>query len=373
MQENSKIEITKLQKSYIIGKTMNSRLGGVACHAYLEINGENIDAIRLEKAWNLVINNHLMTQAKIDNDGKVTLCKEKKPRSFRVFDISQKDLSTIEKILMDCRQNISHRKMMIDRGQGLELFLFVLPDNKNRICFDIDLTLCDVYGIQELLNELADTYMRGKIKTKYIWKYRSSPNIIEINNRCPVEVISTFGSNAEELSSCNYHSLNFMIDQIGIKQLRLYFEKENRDLFVGMLDLLLQSKNRSSLSTNFIVNIPCFLPSEKNEDFVRDNTKIIWLIGKYSVEFHNKLYEIIQDKVASDKEEWYIPNNGVIPVVYSFNQNGVFLNNTFRKCFGNLGYMISQTPNVCLDVQLFKMMDGLLINFVYPEQMNGFV
>ena len=89
------------------------------------------------------------------------------------------------------------------------------------------------------------------------------------------------------------------------------------------------------------------------------------------MEFHNKLYGIIQDKVVSDKEEWYTPDNGVIPVVYSFNQNGVFLNNTFRKCFGNLGYMISQTPNVCLDVQLFKMTDGLLISFVYPEQMNG--
>ena len=34
-------------------------------------------------------------------------------------------------------------------------------------------------------------------------------------------------------------------------------------------------------------------------------------------------------------------------------------------------YMISQTPNVCLDVQLFNMVDGILISFVYPLEMEG--
>ena len=42
------VGITKLQKSYLVGRELNHSLGGVVCHAYLEISGSDIDATRLE-------------------------------------------------------------------------------------------------------------------------------------------------------------------------------------------------------------------------------------------------------------------------------------------------------------------------------------
>lgn len=43
-----KFDLTDVQYSYLIGREDDQILGGVGCHAYLEIDGKNIEADRLD-------------------------------------------------------------------------------------------------------------------------------------------------------------------------------------------------------------------------------------------------------------------------------------------------------------------------------------
>ncbi len=371
MDINKKIEITKLQKSYIVGKSMNQNLGEVSCHAYYEFKGKEIDSKKLEKAWEKLMKRHVMTQAKIDCNGKVDVSDSKMPKRFFCFDLRKLSDEEIRKKLEDCRKNISHRKMMLERGQGLGLILFILPQNKNRICFDIDLTLCDVNGIQELLNELAYIYDSSEDTVKkYVWKENNLVKKTYIEGKKEL-IRFPYGENASKLSNCHYRSLDYKMNMEQMEGLIEHFRKRNSDIFGGMLATLMESRNEKDFSKEFIVNIPYFMPTEEGEDFVRDNTKVFWIFGQQEIDLAENITNEVKRRICSEKEIVYVPEKGIIPVVYSFNQNGIFLNKTFRKCLGDLDYMISQTPNVCLDVQLFQMTDGLLLSFVYPEEMEG--
>lgn len=372
MKADNKVEITKLQKSYIIGKSMNQALGGVSCHAYYEFTGKKVDSEKLEKAWNMLMKRHVMTQAKINSDGKVDISGSKMPKRFFCFDLRNWSGEKIKQRLDDCRENISHRRMMIERGQGLGLILFLLPDNNSRICFDIDLTLCDVNGIQELLNELALLYQSTEeTEREYIWNAQRLLNKKQDTDIDKIIATVPYGANAKKLHSCHYRSLDYILDNRQVNVLRKYFEEKESDLFGGMLATLLESRNEKDFSKEFIVNIPYFMPTKEGDDFVRDNTRILWLTGQNEPDLAKKITNKVDTGINSDNELQYMPDEGIVPVVYSFNQNGVFLNEAFRQCFGDLDYMISQTPNVCLDVQLFYMTDGLWISFVYPEEMDG--
>ena len=49
--ENEPFSLTDVQYAYWIGRRDDQPLGGVGCHAYLEIDGKGVESQRLELAW----------------------------------------------------------------------------------------------------------------------------------------------------------------------------------------------------------------------------------------------------------------------------------------------------------------------------------
>ena len=96
-----------------------------------------------------------MTQVKIAKDATVSAADDLMNNAFWLFDARSRSVAEAKGYLQDCRRNFSHRKMDLSRGQGCGLVLFLLPQNRSRMCFDIELSICDVNGFQEMLNELA--------------------------------------------------------------------------------------------------------------------------------------------------------------------------------------------------------------------------
>ena len=365
MSEIKSINISELQRSYLVGRKMKSNLGGVACHAYFEFEGEGLDVDTFKKAWKATLKSHFMTSAKIKEDGKAYLSDEKLPKRLFIFDLSKEDKSSIDTSLKDCRKNLSHRKMELSRGQGVGGELFLLPGNKHRFCFDIDLAVCDVNGIQELLNELGTRY-EGHSFTLEEFASRSCEVTVrkqEIVEECGS---SSYGQNAGELSGCNYDSFDHKLTTKEVEKLGEMFKEKEGDLFSGMLFLL----SKTCADQKLCVNVPYFKKSLLSEDPVSDNTKIFWM----NVEKENLRLDELQKRIEtklSQEDRAYKKADGIVPVVYSYNQNGVFLNDDFINSIGKMTFMISQTPNVCLDVQLFNMLDGILISFVYPKELEG--
>ena len=55
--DNSPFRLTDVQYAYLAGRDEERTLGKVSCHAYMEFDGQDIDAARLEDAWNMAFQN----------------------------------------------------------------------------------------------------------------------------------------------------------------------------------------------------------------------------------------------------------------------------------------------------------------------------
>ncbi|RMI28194.1 non-ribosomal peptide synthetase [Nocardia stercoris] len=62
--------LSDVQRAYWIGRDAGLTLGGVDAHFYTEFDGADVDATRLEAAWNRLIARHPMLRAVIDADGR---------------------------------------------------------------------------------------------------------------------------------------------------------------------------------------------------------------------------------------------------------------------------------------------------------------
>ena len=61
--------LTDVQYAYWVGREDNQVLGGIGCHAYLEFDGNSVEAGRLEAAWNQLQYHHPMLRACFTEDG----------------------------------------------------------------------------------------------------------------------------------------------------------------------------------------------------------------------------------------------------------------------------------------------------------------
>lgn len=77
--------LTDVQQSYLMGRKKLFDYGGVACHIYLQLNYDHIDAARAEEIWNKLIAHHEMLRAVIHEEGYQQIM-EKAPH-FTVMDL----------------------------------------------------------------------------------------------------------------------------------------------------------------------------------------------------------------------------------------------------------------------------------------------
>ena len=155
---DNKFELTDIQYSYLIGREDDQVLGGVGCHAYLEIDGENIKEDRLKKAWNKLQYRHPMLRAKFTKDGYQEIMGKPYDEEIEIFDLSTLDEETSSLRLIEIRTQLSHRKLNVNEGQVAGLSLAKLLNNKFRIFFDIDLLVSDVMSMSIIIKELAELY-----------------------------------------------------------------------------------------------------------------------------------------------------------------------------------------------------------------------
>lgn len=156
--DSKQFVLTDVQYSYLIGREDEQILGGVGCHAYLEIDGENIKADRLKDAWNKLQYRHPMLRAKFTKDGYQEILDKPYSEEIEIFDLSTLNEETLHSRLIEIREQISHRKLNVNEGQVAGLSLAKFSDEKSRIFFDVDLLVSDVMSMSIIIKELAELY-----------------------------------------------------------------------------------------------------------------------------------------------------------------------------------------------------------------------
>ncbi|MGO5092388.1 amino acid adenylation domain-containing protein [Clostridium sporogenes] len=402
--------LTDVQYAYWIGRGENQYLGGVGCHGYMEIDGINVDKIKLEDAFQKVINHHPMLRVKYLKDGKQQIMKKSFLTEVIVNDFRAYDDSEIEKKLKSIRKKLSHRLLNIENGEVLGLQLSLLPNNKTRMHFDIDLLVADVQSFQIILRDLAAAYNRDESPRAPIeWNFAEYINIE--NKKIKIEKQKAkkywndrlktifkgpklpLKNNLNNITKTVFNRREHLFSSEEFSKLKKFSAENKVTVAMVLLTAYTNAIKKWSANKNFLMNIPLFdrKPSIKGiDDVVADFTNILLLevktdendsflaqVKKIQNQFHEDMNYTAYSGIELQRELVRInPGEKVFaPVVFSCNLGVPLINNEFKECFGKINYMISQTPQVWLDFQLFDMDGGLLCIWDAVEELfpNGFL
>nr|MCR5083844.1 amino acid adenylation domain-containing protein [Parasporobacterium sp.] len=383
--------LTEVQYAYWVGRKEGNSIGKVGCHGYLEIDGKCVDPMRLEYAWNVLQMHHPMLRVAYTDDGKQYIKKEPYKYGIDIYDYTDKDP---KEHLENMRNKLSHRLLDIDNGQVAELSITLLKNGCTRIHFDIDLLICDVKSFQIILRDLAHTYASGELPramadfnfADYIKKDQiRSDKLLDDAKKYWIERLKTMpGAPELPVKQKNIENPRFCRRKAVLETSRWEKFKEKASgcgitPAMALLTLYGEVMARFSQNKNFLMNIPLFNRNEEDEkieDVVADFTTILLLemnlearesfvskAKKVQERFHNDMEYIAYSGLKLEREYKKMhPGTGIVaPIVFSCNLGIPLFNKEFEDNLGQMAYMISQTPQVWLDFQLFDVNEGMMM------------
>ena len=122
--------LTDVQYAYWAGREDGQPLGGIGCHAYLEFDGNNVEAVRLEAAWNQLQYHHPMLRACFTEDGRQKIHERPFSEKMPVNDFLDMPEKEAYKKAEEVRERLSHRKLQIEKGEVAGIELTLLPSGK---------------------------------------------------------------------------------------------------------------------------------------------------------------------------------------------------------------------------------------------------
>lgn len=390
--------LSDVQQAYMIGREDSHLLGGVGCHAYFEFDCEDLNISELKNAWISLLSQHQMLRAKFTKEYTQFISETSFHDKLIVNDLSDCDFDLISKSLQEKRNILSHKKMSIDKGEVIRCELSILPNSKFRVHFNVDLIVADVKSIQILLNDFARFYLgdtvdihlsnwsfpehverkkRKNIKelklSESYWKNRINllPTYPELPVKKYVDIPRPpkFVRRSMVLKSSEWKSIKKVALSFGITPSML--------LLTAYAEIL----NRWSSNYHFLINIPLFdrdLSPDLIDKAVGDFSNILLL----EVNF-NKLKTILEMardiqlqfqkdvsyssysgiQVLRDLSQFKKSHNLIAPVVFACNIGIPLILQKAKKVFGEISYMISQTPQVWLDCQIYEVGSELQISW----------
>ncbi|MFW0783141.1 amino acid adenylation domain-containing protein [Gordonia sp. CPCC 206044] len=164
-------ELAPMQHAYWVGRTTAADLGGVAAHLYVEFDGLGLEAERLRTAMHSLVDCHPMLRARFLPDGTQQVLPEPAHDPFSVNDLRHLAADAIDRELTAIRERKSHQMLDVAAGQVVDLTLTLLPDDRHRLHFDIDMIAADAMSYRVLLADLVGFY-NGAAPTAPAYTYR---------------------------------------------------------------------------------------------------------------------------------------------------------------------------------------------------------
>lgn len=401
--------LTDVQYAYWAGREDGQPLGGIGCHAYLEFDGNNVEAARLEAAWNQLQYHHPMLRACFTENGMQKIQDKPFSEKLPVNDFSDMPEKKAYRKAEEVRGRLSHRKLCIEKGEvaGVELTLF--PSGKTRVHINMDLLIADVQSLQILLRDLAAAYNGEKLpevsrgwnfaaylerqaaddkeekeKAKEYWKKRL--------DTLPKGPELPLAKRPEEVEKTVFHRRIVRIEEKEWEELQRKAKEYQTTPAMLLLTAYATVLERWSRNKRFLINIPFF--NRKTEysgmeeviaDFTtllllevdcENNPTFLELLGRIQKQLHEDMkhtaYSGVQ--VQRDLTKRYGDASASAPIVFACNLGAPLVNEGFKEILGNFSYMISQTPQVWNDFQSYEDEDGVQLTWdsvdvLFPETM----
>lgn len=405
---NKLFELTDIQYAYLVGGHDNQIQGGVGCHAYIEIDGKEIDCKRLNDAWNKLQYRHPMLRARFTEDGKQEILDKPFGEEIEVFDLSNLDEEDTKIRLDEIRENLSHRKLRVKMGEVAGLKLANLSQNRNKIFFDLDLLVADVMSLSLILKELGELYLGKELDNLNSYTFKDYINNLEVeyeiykkDQEFWKEKIGSFEIERpdlplkkapEQIKETRFTRRKRVIEKDKwdkVKEIAASYKSTPSMVLLTAYALILE---RWTNQDKFFINLPLFnrdLSNENLKDMVADFTNILLVEHerKNDISFLETLNRINKTFIDNASHSSYSgvqvqrdisksqgSSLNVAPVVFACNIDYPLETETSSKALGKITYMVSQTPGIWLDFQSY-IKDGDLVlcwdsvDELFPEKM----
>lgn len=149
----SPFDLTDIQHAYWMGRNAAYELGNVAAHFYYEIENTGLDAHRLERAWQRVVDRHDMLRAVILPDGRQQVLGTVPAYTFAHNDYRDLDAAALQQRLDDIRETMSNQQLDPGVWPLFDIRVSELPEGRTRVHIDIDNLIADAWSLFTFLKE----------------------------------------------------------------------------------------------------------------------------------------------------------------------------------------------------------------------------
>ncbi|AFR18763.1 pyochelin synthetase [Burkholderia pseudomallei] len=391
---HAEFELSAVQQAYWLGRGAGEVLGNVSCHAFLEFRSRGIDPQRLAAACRLVRARHPMLRARFVGGRQQIVAAPDAP-VFDYRDWRGRAPAQAEAEWAALRAFRSHECLDIAHAQVFIAGLAQMPDGEDRVWLSIDLLAADVDSVRLLMNEIGAAYASpaslpdapatwfpvylaqraaatraAREAARGHWQARLAdlPDGPALPLACAPESIRAprFSRRAHTLSAAELARLRQRAAQH-----RVTLPSVFGYAFAAVLA-------RWSGQHAFVLNVPLFDRHGEAPDLaamiadfttlllveceVRPHACVADAVRAFQACLHGAIAHAAYPalEVLRDARRQGAPR--AAPVVFSSNLGDEpFVPAAFREAFGDLHDMISQTPQVWLDHQLYRVTDGVLL------------
>lgn len=400
-------ELSSVQQAYWLGRGSGEVLGNISCHAFLEFRAHDIDPQRLAVAAECVRRRHPMLRARF-LDGRQQILESPPLPCFELRDWRQRQLDEAERAWRELREWRSHECLAVEQGQVFLLGLVRMPGGEERLWLSLDLLAADVESLRLLLAELGVAYVAPErlpeapqlhfadylarralqradalARAREYWLERL-PNLPDgpaLPLACAPESIRQPRTRrlAFQLSASESRRLERLARQHGVTLSSVF----------GCAFIMVLA--RWSETPEFLLNVPLFDRHDGDPrigEVIADFTTLLLLecqvdaavsfaeaVKGFQRNLHGAIDYAAFPALEVLREARRQGQPRLAPVVFASNLGEEdFVPAAFREVFGGLHDMLSQTPQVWLDHQLYRVADGILLAWdsvvgLFPENL----
>lgn len=407
--EKGPFPLTDVQYAYWIGRRDDQPLGGVGCHAYLELDGKGVEPQRLESAWGQLLAHHAMLRARFLADGRQEVLDAPVINTLAVHDWRHYPEDELARELTRMRDRLSHRRLDVEQGEVAGIELSLLPGGRTRLHFDIDLLVADVQSVSIMLRDLAAAYACGsKPAAPGDWSFaeylrREASRRTEDKARAaeywnerlptlPAAPDLPLQARPETVTSPVFTRRSYVVNQADWELLQQRAAACQVTPAMVLLTAYAEVLDRWSANSQFLINVPLFDRQTGEagiDDVVADFTNLLLLavdcgsrqsfverVRSVQAQFHQDVAHAAYSGVQLQRDLARVRQGEreVAPVVFACNVGTPLIGDECRQALGELAYMISQTPQVWLDFQIYEQDRGLLlawdaVDSLFPDGM----
>lgn len=395
-------ELTDMQQSYLIGRSGAFKLGDYSSHCYFEMDCDILDRDRLENSWNEVIKIHDMMRAVVCDDNLHQRVLEEVPHyEIKKIDLTELSGDALEESLLKIRHELEHQTFDLYKWPAYDI-RYAEFGSRSRIFISFDNLFFDGWSMFYIFRQWKALYedpdvridkaditfkeyvlslnenRKGESYEKDLEYWKNKLDNISGAPELPVNKessVGTFKRFSTHLKPEKWEALK--------NKIRNYSLTEP----VFLMSLYAEVIARYSRDKKFSINLTRFnrIPfSEKVDQVVGDFTTLTILsldlttgqsFEERAKEIQKVLWsDISHSSVSGVHVERMLNKNKqsdvVMPVVFT---SGIGLTEDRttgeNSYLGKLGYGLSQTPQVWLDMQVYNDATGLYVSLDAVEEL----